>query len=271
MSLAVDKAVATLAKKARKGEAESPNEEAQRLLDAAGLGDPATRGGTLDTLTTLSTRGSGAGGKDMPRRLTVLAALTTLMATEQDAKTFRQIGVLALAIITEAEDVMAAFGAAAGGGRCAAVMGATKNAAARALRTNPKELTTDHALTYAAARGYHHNGVFLPDCDKAFGAAGLSLPDFLSIVVTDPMKTMDDDAFPKRMAELVIELLSSPEQISVHALPGLWNALQYCMMHSPPVARHAFEQGLTSCLVGGLQQCGQPADWVVRQFHSDPM
>jgi hypothetical protein len=239
---------------------------------AAQLADPATCEATLDALeSVLCTRGSGASGGDMPLRLAAVAALTDCMAPCTDANMFKRMGVVTLAVITEAEDVTAAYGAAAGGGRVEALMSAKKNAMAKALRTSARELTTDHARIYGAARGWHHTGVFMPDCDTAMRAAGLDFGKFMQIVATDPTKAMDDDTFPKRMAELILELLANPEQLQPFVSPGLWNALQYCLLYGPSVGRHAVEMGLTNCMVRGLRAAGGPADWMVTLTNSPPL
>lgn len=244
---------------------------------AAQLADATTRNATVAALeTALAASGSGSGGDDMPLRCAAAAALTSSMLNLTDAEAFRRMGVLVLAIITEAEDATAAWGAAGGDGRFATLLAAAENAVGEVARKSPQELTRDDALTYAAARGYHHTGVWHPDLDTALEAAGTDMLTILQAIEAEPMhpKTYGrfseksvgatSCAYQNRMAELCLELLGQPEQLGKFVCPGLWCLVSYCMMERPSVGLHALDRGLFDCIARGLHTAGEPADWMSR-------
>jgi hypothetical protein len=156
----------------------------------------------------------------------------------------------------------AAFGAAYGGGRIAALWNAQANVVNEALRKPAADLTLADARSYASSQA-----IWAPAEVRSFGslleAAGFSVMEHLGMWMTsEPLaKKMPSDAVPTRMLMLLVELLKSGELPEL-AIGGAWAALQGCPIARSSVGLAAVECGMIELAAAHLNAIGSPADWL---------
>ena len=221
-----------------------------------------TRGGALDALD------AHVGAHDLPFALAAATALTDVLclsAHEVGRTAFRRAGLLRGRLALEAADPAPIFGAAHSDGRLMATYESADSVVGQLLRKPPAQLGREDVIDYAcmaamAAPAYRYG------CTRPLAAASTpgrsTVPDFFKIL-GGFARTEGDDGVCLRLAELVLELVSEPQQHSDLVVAGAWTCLNHCCNSRYNIGRHITDScSLFDVAATNLRAVGGVGEWL---------
>jgi hypothetical protein len=151
------------------------------------------------------------------------------------------------------------------GDRLANMWNAADNVVARALRKPASELDAADARAYACQEAYlahmSARGADAPIFAAGFATVRNWLALWLSADPVTSQEKMPEDAHPRELLRLCLELLDAEQPLHTLQTAGLWTVARNCMTGRPAVGKYARELGIFEIAVSKLHGAGAAAEW----------